>query len=60
MGLLDVSTDYRRRRMTEAIAAAIFVMLCFGAIAWAYKKDMQNFDEKYNKSNNHYRDKDHT
>ena len=46
--------------MTEAIAAAIFVMLCFGAIAWAYKKDMQNFDEKYNKSNNHYRDKDHT
>lgn len=46
--------------MIEAVAAALFGVSCLAIIMWAYKKDMENFDRKYHKSDKHYRDKDHT
>ena len=46
--------------MIEIVAAALFCVSCLAIIMWAYKKDMENFDRKYHKSDKHYRDKDHT
>ncbi|MEK9699168.1 MAG: hypothetical protein VW270_25550 [Candidatus Poseidoniales archaeon] len=44
----------------ETVAALLFVAGCLSVIAWAYKRDLENFDRKYHKSDKHYRDKDHT
>ena len=46
--------------MIEIVAALLFFVACAAIIAWAYKRDLENFDRKYHKSNKHYRDKDHT
>ena len=57
---MDVFTPFWRRMMIEIVAALLFFAACAAIIAWAYKRDLENFDRKYHKSNKHYRDKDHT